>query len=173
MGRHLSNDKPRTCDGWLALLKGLSARLGSGFLFALIGGHGRGKTQLGCDLMMLSTDNLKSAEYCTAMGFFLELKGTFRRDSEDTELSVVESFCRPRLLVIDEFEKRGDSQWANDLLFEVLNRRYGMKRDTLLLSNLDRTTFERLIGPPLASRLTETGGIVECPWSSFRTPLKG
>jgi len=54
------------------------------------------------------------------------------------------------------------------MLFELLNRRYNDLKDTILIANKSKAEFQDYIGPSLASRMNETGGIVECNWPSFR-----
>lgn len=158
----------RTGKEWMETRENIRKLVKMGFLCALVGGNGRGKTQLAVDLMLGLSDELVTSEYTTAMGFFTDVKSTYSPQAALTEADVMESFCRPKLLVIDEFEKRSDNAWANQLIFELLNRRYGMMRDTLLISNLDLARFKALVGDSLLSRMNEVGGVIECAWDSFR-----
>lgn len=153
---------------WGRKLEVLKEKIGSGFMVALVGNRGNGKTQMGVRLMFDATEKLKSSLFCTAMGFFMEIKATYRKDSRATEASVVRDFCRPELLVIDEIGKRSDSEWENSLIFELLNNRYNEMKDTILIDNRTKADFEKVIGPSLAGRISESGGIVECDWESFR-----
>ena len=141
-----------------------------GSLFFLLGKMGAGKTQLAADIMVAYTRHLLSAEYTTAMRFFLEIKATYGcKDSANTELMVLNSFCKPQLLVIDEFEKRSENRWANELLYELVNDRYSMNKDTLLLSNCNEAEFAKLVGPFIVSRMQETGATFVMDWKSFRS----
>jgi DNA replication protein DnaC len=166
--RHISRIERHGRD-WMDARSRILSLIGMGFTFALAGNSGTGKTQLAVDIMLNYSDQLKTAEYLTAIQFFSIIKGTFDRDRNgQTEEGVMQSFCAPKLLVIDEFEKRSDSKWANDLIFELLNRRYGMVRDTLLLSNLTAKEFTQFLGAPLVSRINEAGEIVSCDWKPYR-----
>lgn len=158
----------RTGDKWRARRNQLREKLFTGFTVALVGDRGVGKTQMGADLMLTVTDFLKSAEYVSATGLFSEVKSSYHPVSKLTEPEVTGQFCQPRFLVIDEYEKRGDTDWENRILFDILNIRYGMKKDTILLSNLTHKTFVEMLGPSMASRINETGGIITCDWPSFR-----
>lgn len=166
--RQTSMKADRQSEDWKKQRRTVRDKLGTGFIIALVGDRGVGKTQIGADLMLTVTDRFKSAEYLTATGFFLEIKSSYHPKSELTENEVVGQLCRPSLLVLDEYEKRQDSEWENRTLFEVLNRRYGMMKDTLILSNLDFNHFVEMLGPSMASRINETGGIITCDWPSFR-----
>ena len=121
-------------DGpWGEMFASVVSKLGSGFLIALTGTHGPGKTKMGVELMKASTENLRSAKYMTATEFFIAIKTTYRKDSEESEESVLEAHARPRLLVIDEIGKRSENEWEDRLLFELVDRRYRDMTDTLLI----------------------------------------
>lgn len=159
---------PQFTGQWNDRFLTISGKLGSGFLSALTGTRGNGKTQLAVELMKLVTARQKAALYATATDFFVRIKETYRKDSTRTEADILRTFRLPRLLVIDEVGKRSDSQWENNLLFELINRRYNDLTDTLLIDNRPPADFIQSIGPSLASRMQETGGIIECNWPSFR-----
>ena len=146
----------------------LKSKLGRGFLVALIGGRGSGKTQLAVELMRETTRRQDSALYATAAEFFMAIKATYRKDSTENEMEVITRFAKPCLLVIDEFGRRSESEWESNLLFELLDKRYGKMRNTILLSNQTKEEFLAAIGPSLASRMQETGGVMECNWPSRR-----
>lgn len=148
--------------------KSLEEKIGTGFLIALVGNRGSGKTQLAVETMKRSAWKLKPCRFVTAVEFFIEVKSTFGRDSERSERDILEEFQKPSLLVIDEVGKRGGSDWENNLLFELINRRYNDCNDTILIDNRTKSEFIETIGPSLASRMNECGGIVECNWESFR-----
>lgn len=153
---------------WAQKLTALERRLGCGFLVALVGTGGSGKTQMGVELMRMVTESEKPALFTTAVNFFNQIKATYSRHCEDTELDVLEKFRKPKFLVIDEFGKRAENEWQSTQMFELLNNRYGDMTDTLLIDNRTPDEFMASIGPSLASRMLETGGIIEATWDSFR-----
>lgn len=102
------------------------------------------------------------------MEFFLDIKASFRADSKVTEKQVIADYVRPKLLIIDETQERGETRWEDGLLTHMIDRRYREEKDTLLISNQTREAFTESIGPSIASRIIETGGIVLCNWPSFR-----
>lgn len=152
---------------WKESLSRISGRLGSGFIVALIGGRGTGKTQLGVELIRSQAEHYRRSRYCTAFEFFMEVKAGYNDDGE-TEKEVIHSFQKPSLLVIDELGKRSETEWENRLLYELLNRRYNDMKDTLIISNQDAATLESALGDSLVSRMVETGGIIECNWETYR-----
>jgi DNA replication protein DnaC len=159
-------------DGhWGALEASLRGKLGSGFLIGLIGQRGHGKTQLGVELMRyMAETQVTPSRYVSATELFMAFRATFHKESKKTEQAVLAEFRSPQLLVIDEAGKRGETDWEDRQLFELIDKRYGDMTDTLLLSNQSREEFTRAIGPSLASRMIEIGGLIETGWASFRGP---
>lgn len=167
--RHLLNSNQLQIDGeWGKRYEMLKSKIGSGMMIGLVGGRGPGKTQLAVEMMKESTSRLRSAYFMCAADFFIRIKGSFRKDSDESEGGVMKDLRGFKLLVIDEVGKRGESDWENTLLFTLLNARYNDATDTLLIDNNDPDEFSRRIGPSLASRMNEAGGIIHCDWPSFR-----
>ncbi len=156
-------------EEWKARLEQVTQKIGKGFILALIGQRGTGKTQMAVECIERAISQAKRAEYCLAMDFFLKIKATFSRDAAEDEGDVLNRYCVPKLLVIDEIQERAESQWEDRLMTHLINRRYNDMKDTLLISNLCKEEFVASIGSSIASRLNETGGICQCNWKSFRT----
>ncbi len=165
--RHLAC-KPKAEGEWNQKMVVIHAKLGSGALIGLVGGRGSGKTMLGVQAMLCVTGVLRSALFTTAADFFMAIKATYKKDNQDTEADVVAKFRRPSLLVIDEIGKRGETDWENNMLFHLLNVRYNDLKDTIVIDNREKREFIETIGESLASRMNESGGIIECNWKSFR-----
>lgn len=153
---------------WGETEKKLRDKLGSGFCVALIGKRGPGKTQMGVELMKLATERCRSAYYSTAVGFFLAIRATYKPTSLIDEETVIDRFARYSFLVLDEIGQRKETDWEDQTLFEMLDRRYRNAKDTLLISNQEYDKFCQSVGDSIASRMNETGGIIECNWKSYR-----
>ena len=167
--RQLAVETVDASGEWGKAFEKIKARLGTGFLVGLIGKRGTGKTLLATQLMKANTENLRSARFASAIEFFSEVKASYRKDAKESELDVVDNFRRPSLLVLDEVGRRGETQWEDNLLFELLNRRYEDLKDTVLICNFSKEEFTAAIGESVASRMRETGGIIDCAnWPSKR-----
>jgi DNA replication protein DnaC len=149
-------------------------RLGKkGVLLAAIGKSGVGKTQLAANIIYNVVRHTgRSCLYTTARDFFLDLKACYRADGEP-EREVIGEYCKPSFLVIDEYDKRSGSQWEDGMLEHVINRRYGMMKDTMLIANYSQPAFEEALGPANLSRLNEGGLMAVCDWPSFREAVCG
>lgn len=166
--RHgLQIDEPKSPAGWLRKRQEIVAASGSGFLFALIGPRGTGKTQMAQRAVTMSCANGWPAVYCRAMTFFLELQAAIKHDAA-TWLDVIERFRQPRLLVLDEMQERAETDFENRVLNHLIDLRYGDMTDTLILANLTLDNLADSLGLSITDRLRETGGVLECSWSSFR-----
>jgi DNA replication protein DnaC len=148
---------------WGDTLRMMEEYIGNGFLVALVGIRGSGKTQIGVELL-----RHHPGWFCTAMDFFLDLKASFRKDAVPNEKEILNRFETKPLLVIDEVQERSESSWEDRILIHMINCRYNALRDTLLISNQSKQDFVEAIGPSLTSRMLETGGIIECSWDSQR-----
>jgi len=153
---------------WGVRLGTIEAALGSGCLFGIVGTRGNGKTQMGVEAMRHATSHGMSAQYHTAVAVFSRIKATFRRDSKESEDDIVSALRKPKLLVLDEVGKRGESDWESNLFFSIVDQRYGDMTDTILIANLEPTDFAACIGASLASRMNQTGGIIMADWPNRR-----
>ena len=137
-------------------------------MFALIGPRGTGKTQLAVSLAesfcYRSGDTVK---YSKTMEFFMDLKTTYS-DNEQSETDIITLYARPRLLVLDEMQVRSDSDWENNMLTYLIDKRYDASKSTIMISNLTDLKFKESVGPSIYDLLCEDGGIIECNWGSFR-----
>jgi len=157
-----------TAKEWNSTLEMLKNQIGTGFLYALVGTRGPGKTQMAVELMRATTLKLRSAYYCTAMDYFTRIKDSFAPDSERTQAEAQRFFGKFKLLVMDEINVRSDSAWEDAMLSDLIGKRYNAELDTLLIGNQTSEEFCKSVGPSIVSRLNECGGICVANWPSFR-----
>ncbi len=156
----------------------MSSQIGSGFIFVLCGPRGSGKTQiatsLACEEMDRMTPLWKTYRedhwpmYTTARNVFTEIRATYDPDSELNEVQILKRFSEPHLLILDEAQERGNTEWEDKTLTDIIDRRYGLQHDTIIISNLTRGELPKAFGPSIISRLHECGDVIECNWPSFR-----
>jgi DNA replication protein DnaC len=139
-----------------------------GALIALMGARGPGKTQLGVCAMHRVCRAGRSARYVKALDFYAELKAAYSPHTQELERDIIRQYCKPRLLVIDGMEERGETAWEDRMLSHLIDRRYDDMTDTILIGNLTEEKLLLSVGPSADSRLRETGGIIKCEWPSFR-----
>lgn len=152
---------------WRACLEATKAKIGSGFIVALIGTRGTGKTQIACEMIRENARRGRTSRFALAMDIFLAIRASYRKDAATDEAKVVEEFCKPRLLVIDEIQERAESAFEDRILTHLLNHRYNDQKDTLLIGNSKVDAFREAMGPSIVRRLNETGGLITCDWKSY------
>jgi DNA replication protein DnaC len=143
-------------------------KLGNGSTIGLFGTRGAGKTQIAVEAIREVCNKGRSCLFTSACEFFSNIKSTYKADSKSSELDILRIHRTPALLVIDEVGKRGQTDWEDGLLFDLLDKRYQDESDTILTCNLDLDGFQKILGPSLLSRMAEGGGFICCDWESFR-----
>lgn len=103
----------------------------------ITGEPGRGKTFTACAVMRCVMDDM-SVGLATDAELVREAKVSFDSRSRVTETAVVERFCAPQLLVLDDFGKAAyASQWTAQLVFEVVDRRIRQRKSTIVTTQYD------------------------------------
>ncbi len=180
---------PPTGAPWELVGAKIAPKLGTGCLFALVGGRGVGKTQLCHDLALGLLERLHVAwsritresrggdcsegtwpRYTKMLHIFRDIRSTMGQAATQTERAAVREFVEPRLRLIYEAHLRGETEFEDRTLTDIVDQRYDAKRDTIFISNLTRTEFAKSLGASIVSRLHECGSCIECAWPSFRTP---
>ena len=110
----------------------------------------------------------RTAVYRTAMGFFLDVRATYKKDSKETERDVIAELTRPGLLVIDELQERGETAFEDRLLTHLIDARYGAMRPTIIIANLTAKELGETLGPSIVDRVFEDGKRIDFTWDSYR-----
>jgi len=85
-------------------------------------------------------------------------------------LQLLAYFADAVLLVIDEVQERGETEFENQKLTAIIDARYRQQRPTLMIGNYkNKAEFAASISPSIVSRIQECGGAIHCDWPSFRT----
>ena len=168
IGARHAQQVPNKHQGWSRALNQVTGKLGNaGVLIALIGPRGTGKTQLAAYAIRFMIEGGGTGRYITARALGQSVKDTYgHRDRSEGQ--AIREMVRPDILVIDELHERLASAWEAGLLVHVVDERYRAAKDTLLIGNELRAAFLRNVGPSIADRMTEGGGVIEMDWQSFR-----
>jgi len=178
-------ENPPVTDGpWFDAATRAHDMLKTGGIVLLYGKRGTGKTFMAYRLANASqgypdaiygqTDLYgrpvaRPALYRTAMRMFLEIRDTFRKSSEKSELELMDEYAQAVLLVIDEAQERGETDFENQKLTAILDSRYQQCRPTIIIGNyLTKADFAASISPSIVSRIQEGGGAIHCGWEGFR-----
>ena len=83
-----------------------------------------------------------------------DFKQTYSKDSSDTEQELMDSYSDYHLLILDDFGVEKISDWAFQLLYMLLNRRYTDMKKIIFTSNFDLEQIAQQLGDDrLTSRI--------------------
>lgn len=150
---------------WTKKCERIKGKLGSGFLAALLGPCGTGKSQMAVSLAKHTIHEGKTVMVVEAMELCDSVKDTF--GGNESSKQVLYRYTTPMLLVIDEVN-RGLSLYETRLIQRVISRRFDAMLDTILISNETPQEFAALVGDRVMSRINDTGEVHLFTWPSFR-----
>jgi DNA replication protein DnaC len=133
-----------------------------------IGKTGTGKTWLATEFAESLIRKLsKSVRYVTAQGIVSEIQASYGKDGKSEE-SEIDRFVQYDLLIIDEIDVKRNTDNANLLLTEVINRRYSNEKPVLVITNQALDNLEQFVGDRVFSRLHENAFVCSFGWPDFR-----
>ena len=145
----------------------------SGSVF-IIGNRGSGKTRMAAEISRNGqfpkdmTGGGKTSAYRRVSEILIDLRDSFRSKSGEGEGKVIKYLSGVGLLVIDEFQERGETDWENRMITTIIDRRYADNLPTILIANLEVGEIEQRISDSVISRINESGGVIRCHCKSFR-----
>ena len=141
----------------------------------LWGVPGSGKTMLCCialnELMLRCARPGKFLDL--SFGYFQTLRGSYNRESRDYGQStqIIEALTDVPFLVIDDFGLAKDTEWAQEMLYNLVDARYQEERVTLVTANKNVEEFRELAGGRIYSRFMEMFHIVHVQAPDYRMSL--
>jgi len=139
----------------------------------LAGGTGLGKT---CLLYLA----LRGALVHTVFNFerfkttmlFSRIRSTFNSDKpgRETEYDIIRRLVAVDVLVLDDLGVEKAGEWADGILYTILDGRLEKRRPTLASTNLTGETLDQKLGHRLASRKHDLFNVVEMAGADRRVP---
>lgn len=169
-------------EQWLTTLADARQWVARGAIVAFLGKRGPGKTQMAAEIARggdwpwdkrpfkdgLPQAKRQTATYTRAMDLFLRLRAANHRDSKTTEKAIIDELRHVGLLVIDEFQERGESDWENRNITHLIDCRYADDRPTIIIANLTKDEAKCALSDSVKSRMRENGKAFTFDWPSFR-----
>lgn len=157
---------------WIAKRDLLVAQAGyaAGFMVALIGVRGTGKTQLAVSVIHRCCAVGINCAYVKVMDLFKDMRRAYSPAAVrgEREVDIIEKWSKVTLLVIDEAHQRAETAWEQNTLTNLLDLRYDARKCTILIANQTKEEFSASMGDSIISRMIETGQAIECNWPTYR-----
>ena len=140
----------------------------SGKFVTFLGNPGTGKTHLACASINHVIEN--ECRKCLIMSvqtIFMNIKQIYSQ--KGNELALLEKMANLDLLVIEEVGIQKDSDWEFEKLNWIISERVDRLNPTIVISNLDASDFEDVVGSRMWDRLCgEDNETLMFDWRSFR-----
>jgi len=185
--RYIANTELKG-EQWQAAYETAANVTKTGGIVALVGNRGTGKTQIAAEItrngMFPTIDASTYASGCKinrtsqkslyrrAIDIFLDLRDAAKNHTKRSEKEVLAGLHDCGLLVIDEYQERGETEWENRIMRNLIDKRYADKRATIIIANLTRKELFAGLGESVIDRARENGKSIECNWASYRDPEK-
>lgn len=143
--------------------------------FLLCGPPGTGKTLLGCIMLNeLILHRGQPGRYINLSKHFQRLRDTFSADSDSYGQTwpLIQELCELPYLVIDDLGVQRGTEWEQEMLYDLVDARYGDERFTIATTNQPLESLQQLADRRIYSRLMEMCLRVEMKGEDFRQHLQ-
>lgn len=110
--------------------------------------RGSGKSRLASTIANELTKKGIRTKFASASIMLGEISSSWG-DKETNEHKIIESYIKPRVLIIDDIGAKSGKEWIDDKLFQIIDSRYSELKPTIFTSNYD------LMSLPLDTRITD------------------
>lgn len=168
---------------WLEAFKLAARFVEEGGIVLLYGKRGTGKTAMAAEIARrrrYGNDQTvgktrpgggtrQRACYRKTMRFFMDIQDTYKPQNPRKATEVIDELAETALLVLDEFQVRGESAFEDNKLTHLLDLRYDGQRPTILISNhMTKQALADSLNPSIIDRVAELGVSIPFMWESFR-----
>jgi DNA replication protein DnaC len=120
---------------------------------------GTGKTHLAVSIMRnLMSQGFNQVRFISSPYLFLEIKNSFNSEGSETEKAIMNKFCSIPFLIIDDIGVERVTEWALQVWYMIIDRRYAQMMPTVYTSNLSVGDLAAKLDKRIASRIG--GGLV-------------
>lgn len=134
----------------------------------IVGPTGTGKTHLAAAACLKAIDAGHHAQFLSGGTLGRQVRATWARSTDVTEVDLIARWAGVDLLVLDEVGLTAQTEFEERLLHDVVDQRYVAGRPVLITSNLRLDDLRAHLGERCWDRLRENGRAVVCEWESHR-----
>lgn len=136
----------------------------------LVGTPGTGKTHLAISVIRANAFKDCIFKYICLSDFMTKIKESWTaKGKRGYQSDIIAEYGDADLVILDEIGVQFGSDTERDILFQLINKRYGNMKPTIFISNQTVAKTKELIGESSFDRLTDNGGIlIPFTWESYR-----
>lgn len=121
----------------------------------LSGPVGSGKTFLAGCIANKLIENQKQVLFTVVPDLLDEIKETFNKNGEYTELQLIKKLREVEILILDDLGVHNYNQWTQNKLYSIINYRVNNKLSTIITSNLRLEEIDQYLGERTTSRIVQ------------------
>lgn len=143
--------------------------------FLLHGRPGTGKTLLSCIMLNeLMLNRFRPGRFLNLSKYLQQLRDTYSEDSDNYGQTwrIIEALGKMPYLVIDDFGVQRGTEWAKEVLYDLVDTRYADKLFTVITTNQPLGELQQLSQGRIYSRLLEMCKLVEMEGEDYRQHLQ-
>ena len=135
--------------------------------FLIVLGHpGTGKSYMCAAVLNYLYDQGYDIVYTTHRRFIDEIKKAIQSDKREHE--VILKYAQRRFLIFDDLGSSRGTAWEQEMILDLIDRRYGDNQKTLITSNLNQNELREFYGKRVESRLFDQHNAFLNFWSNDR-----
>lgn len=128
------------------------------------GDVGTGKTMLACIIAVEFAHRLQACRFINVPDLLEDLREfnqIQRRDDDETREEKLRHVYETKRLIVDDLGAEKPSDWTNEILFKIFNRRYNDCSQTIVTSNIPPNKLKNHVGDRVARRVLHDAEIVQ------------
>ena len=135
------------------------------------GSVGNGKTHLTAAIINELVKEKVGCRFQPVPELLRKIRATFNRDSSVDENDIISELVNCSLLVLDDVGSEKWTEWAESILYQIIDERYRELRPMVITTNLNLEGLEAALGMRAFDRLLEVCTPVENTAKSYRREI--
>lgn len=141
----------------------------------LWGNTGNGKTLLSCIILneLIFYHGIRGQYMNLSFQFYNKLRDTYSEESRDygRTYQFLQEFIDQEFLLIDDLGVQRNTDWEQEMLYNLIDRRYQEERATFITTNQHIDTVKKLFEGRIYSRIIEMCTLIQVDAPDFRETL--